>query len=141
MSYSDREVWLPAIVITSAPDGRPTAETGALSAFAFVDIVLHIDPPVSPTLNPVPPLHFPLDFPSCPCHVSHDVLVRSFPFLSTPPRVCPLHFPYMSLLSVPVISLHLPVLQDRSPKTTFSAVWGEPPPKKWRKGGARGVAC
>ena len=45
LSYSDREVWLPAIVITSAPDGRPTAETGALSAFAFVDIVLHIDPP------------------------------------------------------------------------------------------------
>ena len=44
MSYSDREVWLPAIVITSAPDGRPTAETGALSAFAFVDLCYTLIP-------------------------------------------------------------------------------------------------
>ena len=60
---------------------------------------------------------FPLISPSRPFHVSHDVLVMSLPFLSTPPsRPCHFlgmaaSFPCMSvcpLLSLRVISLHLP---------------------------------
>ena len=63
----------------------------------------------------------PLDSPSCPFHVSHDVLVMSLPCLSTPPSFS-MHVPFFRCESVPYISrradwLPCPLFPFHSPCT------------------------
>ena len=62
---------------------------------------------------------FPLISPSCPFHVSHDVLVMSLPCLSTPPS-CPCHFLGISAS----FSMHVPFFRRESfPYISRRADW------------------